>query len=295
MTIILPENYHAQSILEANRVTCIRREEAIRQDIRPMRIGILQIMSADTHDKVNLLHPLGLSIIQVDPVWIKLRAHQSSMEEGIPKFYVFYEEALQKQPLDGLIVHGTSLETTPPDQMNGWQEICQLLLHAKTNCPSTLGIGGGALVLASLEGIEGTPLPQRQIGVHELENIYNYHPITGELDDTSCCPQNYWTGIEDSVMERAKAEGRLNLLAFGRECGYVIFETPDHRFIMHTGHPEYSVQRLLDEANRKDARIASHVFTGFEMEPLVNRWRGHQYSFFTSWLKYCYIQVSMNS
>ena len=295
MTIILPENYHAQSILEANRVTCIRREEAIRQDIRPMRIGFLQVMQTDMHDELNLLHPLGLSIIQVDPVWIKLRASESLGKNEIPEFYVFYEDASQEQALDGLIVHGTILETSPLDHIPGWQEICRLLSHAKANCPSTMGIGGGAMVLANLEGIACAPLRQRQVGVYELRNIYHYHPITGELDDTFCCPQNCRMGIEDSVMEHAKAEGRLNLLGYGRESGYVIFETPDHRFVMHTGHPEYSAQRLLCEAKRNDNRTGFHVSTGLEMDPMMNRWRGHRYSFFTSWLKYCYLQVSMNS
>jgi len=65
MTIILPENYHIHSILEANRVTCIRREDAVRQDIRPMRIGVLHALPVDETFEVNILHPFGLSIIQV--------------------------------------------------------------------------------------------------------------------------------------------------------------------------------------------------------------------------------------
>ena len=295
MTIILPENYHAQSILEANRVTCIRRQEAMRQDIRPMRIGILQIMPVDVYDKVNLLHPLGLSIIQVEPVWIKLRGQDLPGEEETPEFYVFYEDALREEALDGLIVHGTSLQPSPLERMNGWQEICRLLLHAKANCPSILGIGGGALALAFLEGIAGTPLPRRQIGLFEMQNIHHYHPITGELDDTFLCPQNCRTWIENPVMEQAKAEKRINLLAYGQQCGYAIFETPDHRFLMHTGHPEYNAQRLFAEANRKVDGEPPAVLSGFELERPVNRWRGHQYSFFTSWLKFCYMQVSINS
>lgn len=296
MTVILPENYHAQSLLEANRVTCIRREEAIRQDIRPMRIGILETTPIDQRDEFNLLEPLGLSIIQVHPVWIKLHSQtQTSLKDNqMWDLYVTYEEATDQEPLDGLIVHGSALPQKPFEQLSDWGEIKTILLDTKTHCPSTLGIGWGGLALAHIEGIEKINYTQQHFGVFAMENIFPFHAITGEMDDTFFCPQNSWHGIEDQVLEKAKAEGRVNLLAYGKDSGYVIFETPDHRYLMHTGHPEYSSQKMLEEAQTSRAGTPTPVPANFDLDNPLNRWRGHRNTFFTYWLKYCYLSVSMH-
>ncbi|MBF0276411.1 MAG: homoserine O-succinyltransferase [SAR324 cluster bacterium] len=295
MTVILPENYHIHSILEANRVTCIRREDAVRQDIRPMRIGVMHALPVDENFEANILHPFGLSIIQVEPVWIKLRSYPDKLEgDHLQELYVSYEEAIKDEPLDGLIVNGASIEQIPFESVNDWDEICEILLDSKMKCPSTLGIGWGALALAYLEGIEKSEYSQRHFGVYPVENIYPFHEITGELDNSFWCPQNRLAGIEDQILERAAEEKRINLLAHGQESGYVIFETQDHRFVMHTGHPEYNVLKLIEEAKRSQTSEKIHSRSNFDPEKPVNRWQGHRNSFFTQWLKYCYTNVSLS-
>lgn len=294
MTILLPKNHHAQQILEANRVTCIPPEQAEHQDIRPMRIGILNIMPFVQSYEFNLLHPLGLSIIQVDPIWIKLESHSyKSSKDYIEEIYITYEQAIKDAPLDGLIVTGAPVEKIQFEQVQYWNEISSILADAKFKCPSTLGICWGGFALAYLEGIEKFTYHQKLIGVFELANINPQHPITGELDDRFWCPQSRHAGIEDHVMEQAQKEGKLNLLAYGKESGYSIFETPDHRFIIHIGHPEYHSSRLVAEYQRDLDDPEVPVPSNFDIKSPINRWRGHRNMFFGQWLKYCYTEVSV--
>lgn len=293
MTIILPENYHARSILMENRVDCIAVEDAIRQDIRPMRIGILNIMPIGEKYEFNLLHPLGLSIIQVDPVWIRLESHEyrTSNKGHIDELYITYEEAIKDKHLDGLIVTGAPIETMDFEAVNYWDEISEILLDCKYKCASTLGMCWGAFALAYLEGIEKHNYEEKLFGVFEVNNIFPRHRITGELDDISWCPQSRHAGIRDEILEQAAKEERINLLLYGNECGYVAFETTDHRFVMHTGHPEYNAQRLVYEAERDRQKPGVLPPKNFDPNNPVNRWRGHRNSFFTQWLKYCYLEV----
>ncbi|MBF0288965.1 MAG: homoserine O-succinyltransferase [SAR324 cluster bacterium] len=295
MTIILPADYHAQAILETNRITCIRPEDALHQDIRPMRIGILNIMPFGHKYEFNLLHPLGLSIIQVDPVWIKLHSHtyHSTDKEHIEALYVSYEDAIKNAPLDGLIITGAPIEHIPFEEVQYWQEVKEILLDAKHKCPSTLGICWGAFALAYLEGVDKYNYPQKLFGVFEIENLYRYHPITGVMDDISWCPQSRLAGLDDRLMEEAQKEGKFNLLGYGKETGYVIFETPDHRFVMHSGHPEYNSQRLVYEAERDRGNPTVPPAANFDSDNPANRWRGHRNQFFGQWLKYCYTSVSL--
>lgn len=290
MTIILPENYHAQSLLEANRVTCIRQEEAIRQDIRPMRIGILETTPIHQRDELNLLEPLGLSIIQVDPIWIKLHSQTgiSLKENSLWDWYVTYEAATRHKPLDGLIVHGSAFEQKPLQQLSDWQEIQSILLDTKARSPSTLGIGWGGLALAHLEGLATAPSQQR-FGVFELKNSFPFHPITGEMDDVFFCPQNSGTALEEQGLEKATASEKFQVLAKDNEGRAMILETVDHRFLMHLGNPEYSVEKMLAEAQR-----SRRTPENFDLKNPVSRWRSHRNTLFNYWLKYCYLRVSID-
>ncbi|MGK5092917.1 homoserine O-succinyltransferase [Deltaproteobacteria bacterium TL4] len=294
MTVITPNNYHAKKVLEENRITCISGEDAARQDIRPLRIGFLNIMPKCEDYEFNLLHPLGMSIIQVNPVWIKLKSHnyKSSNQRHIEELYVSYEDALKTGPLDGLIVTGAPVERVAFEEVEYWDEIKVILLDAKQSCISTLGICWGGFALARLEGIDKFNYEKKLFGVFEARNLFPFHPIVGELDDVFWCPQSRHAGIDDQLLEKAQKAGLLNLLAYGPESGYVIFETPDHRYIMHTGHPEYNARRLVQEALRDANATDVPKPANFDLNNPINRWKGNRNVFFSQWLKYCYDQIS---
>lgn len=296
MTIIMPENPQFQSVLHTEQVACIDHKTALQQDIRPMRIGILNIMPFGEKYEFNLLHPLGISLIQVDPIWIRLQSHsyKTSDRNHIQDLYVTYEEAIQDSDLDGLIVTGAPIEHLPFEEVKYWEEIREILLDAKTKYPSTLGICWGALALGYLEGIEKLDYRQKLFGVFEIQNLAPEHPIMGAMDDVFLCPQSRVAGNADKIMEDAAAGGVINLLGYGDEAGYVIYETPDQRFLMHVGHPEYNSQRLVYEAIRDQGRPEVPPPRNFDADHPANSWRSHRNTFFTQWLKYCYTCISMN-
>src|SRR5512147_134108 len=142
MTIILPENYHARQQLERTRVVCVAPEDAARQDIRPLRIGILNVMpKAETYE-FSVLQALGRSIIQIEPLWIRLETHKytSSNQDHIRALYVTFEEAVRRLPLDGLILTGAPVEEMPFEEVHYWGELTRILQYARRNVASTLGL-----------------------------------------------------------------------------------------------------------------------------------------------------------
>ena len=297
MTLVIDRSNHALPLIRQERISWITPEDAERQDIRPLRIGILNIMPFGKDYEFNLLHPLGLSILQVEPVWIRLESHEYSSgdQQHMSDLYQTYEKATQLSRLDGLIVTGAPVEKIHFHEVRYWSEISKIIQDSRLNCPSTLGICWGAFALAFLLGVDKLTYDNKLFGLFKLQNLDSGHPITGELDDEFWCPQSRYAGIDDSLMEGAQRDGRLNLLAHGERAGYSIFETPDHRFVMHSGHPEYNSRRIVYEAERD--KLAGDVLPpeNFDLNNPVNCWRGHRNTFFTQWLKFCYQQISMPS
>ncbi|MEO1839628.1 MAG: homoserine O-succinyltransferase, partial [Candidatus Lambdaproteobacteria bacterium] len=281
-------------ILERNGIRWIPPSQAKRQDIRPLRIGILNIMPLGEKYEFNILHPLGLSVLQLEPIWIRLESHnyKSWEPKHVDDIYVTYEEAMRDQPLDGLILTGAPVETIDYEDVHYWEEIKTILSDARKNIPSTLGLCWAGFVMAYLEGVKKLNYDHKLFGVFELKNLAPDHPIMGELDDVFFCPQSRHAGMPDEAMEEASESGRLKLLAYGPEAGYSIFSTTDDRFIAHTGHPEYNANRLAEEAKRDLGNPEVPAPVNFDFNNPLNRWRSHRNIFFAQWVSYCYLKIS---
>lgn len=290
MTIVIPENYHTKKLLKEHRIVCKTKEEARKEDIRSIRIGILNIMpQAETYE-FNLLYPLGRSILQVEPVWIRLKTHSysSTKDSHLNEHYISFDKAVSDKPLDGLILTGAPVEDIPFNEVLYWDEICEIINYAKENIASTLGICWGGLALAKFMGIEKEVYRKKIFGVFEAKNLYPHHKIIDGLDDVFWCPYSSFSRLPDKPLEEARDEGRINLLAHSEITGYIIFESVDHKFIVHLGHPEYPAERLVEEyqrdakKGRKDVGLPENLDIG---KPL-NRWRGHCLDFFAQWIKH---------
>jgi homoserine O-succinyltransferase len=242
----------------------------------------------------NILHPLGLSVLQLEPIWIRLESHnyKSWEPKHVDDIYVTYEEAMRDQPLDGLILTGAPVETIDYEDVHYWEEIKTILSDARKNIPSTLGLCWAGFVMAYLEGVKKLNYDHKLFGVFELKNLAPDHPIMGELDDVFFCPQSRHAGMPDEAMEEASESGRLKLLAYGPEAGYSIFSTTDDRFIAHTGHPEYNANRLAEEAKRDLGNPEVPAPVNFDFNNPLNRWRSHRNIFFAQWVSYCYLKIS---
>jgi homoserine O-succinyltransferase len=296
MTIIAPKDYHLRGALQERGILCIDPEDASREDIRALRIGILNIMPKAESYEFSLLHALGRSVLQIDPVWIRLKTHRytSSDWEHLKNLYVLFEDAIAKNRLDGLVLTGAPVEDIPFEDVLYWKEVTRILEYARKNIPSTLGICWGGLALAKQLGIEKNVFKDKLFGVFETRNLDTKHRITGEMDDVFWCPQSRFSGIHDDILEKEHDKGTVNLLAYAKETGYTIFESADSRFLMHLGHPEYNAQRLVEEYFRdvKEDKPGVGPPQNLDVNNPVNRWKGQATEFFSQWIKYIHEHIS---
>ncbi|MBD3320789.1 MAG: homoserine O-succinyltransferase [Chitinivibrionales bacterium] len=296
MTIVVPNNYHIKPALERRRILCATDKEALREDIRALRIGILNIMPRAEKYEFNLLYPLGRSVMQIEPVWIRLHSHpySSSNRKHLDSLYVPFEKAIEDTILDGLILTGAPVEEIPFEEVSYWGEIKRILKYARNNIASTLGICWGGLALAKYMGIDTIVYPEKLFGVFETKNLDRDHPVTGDMDDYYWCPQSRHSGIEDAVLERESESGNISLLAYAQRGGYTIFESSDARYLMHLGHPEYNSRRLIEEYERDMKKDRNDVFPpeNISLAKPMNRWRGHRAEFFAQWIKFIHERTS---
>ncbi len=292
MSVVIPKNHHARTTLEQRGVICLSDDEANRADIRPLRIGILNIMPKGETYEPYLLFPLSRTIIQIEPIWLRLHTHKykTTDQSHLDKNYDYFENTIAHAPLDGLVITGAPVEELRYEDVNYWNEVTTILNYAKNNITSTLGICWGGLALAKMLDIEKEMYPKKLFGMFETYNLDRTHPITGEMDDVFWCPQSRHSGISDKVLEEARMDGRINLLAHSEHGGYSIFESADRRFLMHLGHPEYEALRLVEEYKRDAALGRTDVLppANVDVEHPRNRWRSHGLEFFSQWVRYIY-------
>ena len=192
MALILPPTYHKITAVERNRISWIEPKEAERQDIRPLRIGILNIMPLGKQYEFNLLHPLGLSVLQIEPIWIRLQNHayRSWDQSHLNELYVSWEDALAQGPLDGLIITGAPVEHLPFEEVTYWRELVGLIEEARSICASTLGLCWAGFALAYLAGVDKEPFNRKLFGVYPMRSLVPGHSLMGTQDDQFFCPQS---------------------------------------------------------------------------------------------------------
>jgi homoserine O-succinyltransferase len=243
-----------------------------------------------------LLYPLSRTIIQIEPVWLRLHSHayKTTDQDHLELYYQYFENAIARAPLDGLIVTGAPVEEMEYEQVSYWNEISTILTFARQNITSTFGICWGGMALAKMIGIEKEMFAKKLFGAYETRNLNRLHPITGELDDLFWCVQSRHSGISDKVLEAERDRKEVNLLAHSPNGGYTIFESTDQRFLMHLGHPEYEAQRLVEEFRRDVALGRADVPrpANLDLDHPVNRWRSHGLEFFAQWVRYIYEPTS---
>jgi homoserine O-succinyltransferase len=306
MVLVLGKNYRHDLLgeLERRKIGCITAEQAGKEDIRELRVGILNIMpKAETYE-FSLLYPLGASVLQVVPVWLRLRDHEysSTDKEHLDNNYLYFDQAIAEKSLDGLIITGAPVEDIPFEEVTYWNEITGIMNYARGNIVSTLGLCWGGLAMAKHLGIDKIKFEKKLFGVFEAYNLTKnrglseQHEVMYQVDDVFYHPQSRHSGIEDSALETAQSEGRINLLAHSLEAGYTIFDTPDRRFLMNLGHFEYDRNRLVEEYKRdmKQGRTDVCAPKNVDLEHPVNVWRSTRQAFFSGWIKFMHDNMQGN-
>jgi homoserine O-succinyltransferase/O-acetyltransferase len=254
----------------------------------PLRVGIINIMPrAETYED-NLLRPLARAPALVEPVWIRLGSHAySSSDSGqIARRYLTFEQATSTSVLDGLILTGAPVEELPFEDVHYWPELKAILGQARRTIPSTLGLCWGGLALAKQLDIDKQLFPKKLFGVFRNRILTPESGLLADGDEPFWCAHSRHSGIRDDVLERAAADGRVNLLSHAPETGYSIFQSSDRRYLMHLGHPEYDARRLALEWERDQSLGRADVEPpqNFDPESPKAVWRSHCTTLFSRWL-----------
>jgi len=255
----------------------------------PSRIGIINIMP-----KVEAYEPYLLTALRdapgaAEPIWIRLRSHvySSSDAEHIRARYVTFDEAMRQRPLDGLVLTGAPVEELRFEDVHYWPELSEILQVARRAIKSTFGICWGGLALGELLELEKTMYGKKLFGVFDNRPLDAQHPIVGGSDDRFWCAHSRHSGIRDDELEQAERAGIVTLLAHGAETGYSMFESADHRYVAHLGHPEYDPARLIHEWQRDNRLGRADVEAPRNLDPErpLHVWRSHRRHVFSKWLE----------
>ena len=291
MPVKIPDTLPATGILESENIFVMGEKRALCQDIRPLRIAILNLMPTKINTETQLLRLLGNTPLQVEIDLLHMDSHESrnTPAEHLLEHYLTFAD-VRHQTFDGLIITGAPVETLPFEEVDYWPELCEVMDWALTNVTSTFYICWGAQAgLHHYYGIPKYPLAEKMSGIfpHHL-NVRNERLARG-FDDVFCAPHSRHTEVR---REDILAVPGLVLLSESDEAGVYIVVSEDRRHIFVTGHSEYDPHTLADEYARdlaKDLPIAlpKNYFPGDDprREPMV-RWRGHANLLYSNWLNY---------
>lgn len=295
MPIKIPKELPAFKVLSNENIFVMNIERAQTQDIRSLKIAILNLMPIKIQAENQLLRYLSNTSIQTEVTLLQTKTYtsQNTPIEHLEKFYNYFDE-VKDQKFDGLIITGAPVETIEFEDVVYWRELKEIMEWSKSNVFSTLHICWGAqAALYYHYNLEKKLLDKKIFGVfpHKI-NICN-EDLTRGLDDIFYAPHSRHTTTLIEDIEKIK---ELDILAESEEAGAFIITTKDKRQVFITGHLEYDRYSLKDEYLRDlskgmDIDVPKNYFPKDDIDkvPLV-KWRGSANIVFGNWLNYCIYQ-----
>ena len=291
MPINVPNGLPAIAALEKENIFVMTEERAQTQDIRPLRIVILNLMPKKIETETQLLRLLGNTPLQVDVELLQTATHQSknTPSEHLVKFYRTFKE-VEKEKFDGMVITGAPVEQLPFEQVDYWQELCEIMEWTKTHVFSTFHICWGAQAgLYYHYGVPKYPLEEKRFGIFLHHTLTTTHPLLFGFDEEFWAPHSRHTEIRAQDIQKHK---ELAILAQSDEAGVYIVASMDGRQFFVTGHSEYDRDTLAGEYFRDLEKglpisVPKHYFPQDDPNqkpPLV--WRGHSGLLFANWLNY---------
>ena len=297
MPIKIPNQLPATQTLTNENIFVITETRALTQDIRPLKILLLNLMPKKIVTETQLARLLGNSPLQVELELIHTSTHESrnTPAEHLLNFYKTFED-IKHQKYDGMIITGAPVEKLEFEDVEYWEELCEIFEWSKTNVTSTLHICWGAQAgLYYHYGIGKQLLDGKLFGVfpHTVERRSSI--LFRGFDDVFMIPHSRHTTIDRCEIE---AEPSLKILASSEQAGVYAIATDRGRQIFLTGHAEYDAGTLRDEYERDVAAnlpitVPYNYFPDDDptKEPLVT-WRGHAHLLFSNWLNYFVYQTT---
>ncbi len=291
MPIKIPDNLPAVKTLESENIFVMTEKRAITQDIRPLKILILNLMPKKIETETQLARLLGNSPLQVEMELIHTKSHKAKnvAEEHLLAFYKTFDE-VKSENFDGMIITGAPVEHLPFEEVEYWAELCEIMEWSKTHVHSTFHVCWGAQAgLYYHYGIQKQEVPAKLFGVFPHTVEYKNSILFRGFDDTFMVPQSRHTTLSREDIESVKA---LKILASSKETGVYAVTTKNGRQIFITGHSEYDADTLKNEYLRdlsqgKPIEIPKNYFEDNDpsKQPVVS-WRGHAHLLFSNWLNY---------
>jgi len=291
MPVKIPDTLPAMGILESENIFVMTERLAQQQDIRPLRIAILNLMPTKINTETQLLRLLGNSPLQVEIDLLHMDSHESknTPAEHLLEHYLTFRD-VRENTYDGLIITGAPVEVMPFEEVDYWEELKEIMDWALTHVFSTFYICWGAQ--AGLHHYYGIPkylLPEKMFGVFPHHLNVRYERLARGFDDVFFAPHSRHTEIR---REDVLAVPGLVLLAESPEAGVYIVVSEDRRHIFVTGHSEYDPGTLNAEYCRDVAKnlpiaVPNNYFPDDDptKDPRV-LWRGHANLLYANWLNY---------
>ena len=297
MPIRINSNLPARKILENENIFVMTEKRAAQQDIRPLKIAIVNLMPTKETTETQILRLLGNTPLQINISLIRMENHQSknTQTDYLNKFYIPSSE-LYKKKFDGMIITGAPVEQIPFEEVDYWNELCNIMDYAKENVFSTLYVCWGSMAgLYHLYGIPKYPLEKKMSGIFMNERSTKNDPLLRGFDDTFPIPQSRHTTIhKEDILKRKE----LEILAESAEAGVTIVKSKDNRQIFMTGHLEYDTMTLAEEYYRDiDKGMKVPLPKNYFPTNNVNRmptsyWRATAHLFYSNWLNYYVYQAT---
>ncbi|MBM3137304.1 MAG: homoserine O-succinyltransferase [Chloroflexi bacterium] len=291
MPIKIPNKLPARQVLSAENIFVMDENRAIHQDIRPLRILILNLMPTKIATETQLLRLLGNTPLQIEVEFLRIRTHESknTPEEHLIAFYKTFDQ-IQANNYDALIVTGAPVEHLPFEQVDYWDELKTILDWGLTHVYALFLICWGAqAALYHYYGIPKYPLAAKQFGIFEHHVTSKNVMLLRGYDDAFYAPHSRHTEIRRSDVEKFS---HLQVLAESDEAGVYIVASLDGRQVFVTGHSEYDLLTLQKEYERDleaglPIEIPVNYFLNDDPTQLpLDRWRAHAHLLFANWINY---------
>lgn len=286
-----------KEVLERENIFVMDEYRAAHQEIRPISIGLLNLMPLKEDTELQILRSLSNTPLQTDVTFVRVSSHVSknTSTSHIYKFYEPFEE-IKRQKFDGFIITGAPVEQIPFEEVDYWEELTEIMDWTVTNVTSTLHLCWGAQAgLYHHYGINKVRLPQKKFGIfpHHVRN--RKIPLVRGFDDVFYAPHSRHTDVPRELLEK---DERIMILADSDEAGIFLCMAKEGRQIFVMGHPEYDRMTLDSEYKRDlgkglDIRMPVNYYpeNNPENKPQLI-WRSHANNLYSNWLNYYVYQVT---
>ncbi len=293
MPIKIPDTLPARAELESEGVAVMTETDAIRQDIRPLQIGLLNLMPNKRRTETQLARLIGASPLQVELTLVRISDHVSknTPEEHLLSYYQKWSD-IRDRRFDGFLITGAPIEKLPFEDVTYWAELTEIFDWTRTHVHSTFNICWGAMAaIWYFHGVPKYTLPEKAFGVFRHKNLAPTSPFLSGFSDDFQVPVSRWTEVRaGDIADRSS----LKLLMQSDETGPCLVSDPDARALYMFNHIEYDSFSLKEEYERdtaagKPIALPYNYFPADDpsAEP-QNRWRSHAHLLFGNWINQVY-------